>query len=275
MLKPALALMVLLTACASRPHPQVEPPRPSPPALRYYTLLYPQAKLHGVTVPAGAGPVEVVVADRLQPISAFDDNSFAILNAGFFDPNNQKSTSHASVNGKITANPQDNEGLTQNPRLKPYLSAIFDRSEFRRYDCQGKVRYGIVRHSAPIEPNCKLVDAIGGGPQLLPNVTAQAEAFFDPATGRDPIGIDQSNARSAIGLTATGDVLLVMVEAGVSLPQLAAWLGELGAVQALNLDGGSSSSLYYNQQTILGKPTDQKAPVARSIKSVLRVRKPL
>ncbi len=64
-------------------------------------------------------------------------------------------------------------------------------------------------------------------------------------------------------------------QGGVSLPQLASWLGELGAIQALNLDGGSSSSLYYNGQTFIGKTTDQKAPVARSIKSVLRVRMPL
>jgi hypothetical protein len=230
-------------------------------------------------VPAGTGIVEVAISDRLQTISTFDDNSFAILNAGFFDPNNQKSTSHATINGKVVADPKANEGLTQNPKLKPYLTAIFDRSEFRRYDCKGTVRYDIVRHSAPLSPDCKLVDAIGGGPQLLPKLTAQEEAFFDPTTGRDPIGIGQNNARSAIALTATGDVLLVMTQSppngGVSLPQLASWLGELGATQALNLDGGSSASLYYNQQTIVGKTTDQKAPTARSIKSVLRVRKPL
>jgi Phosphodiester glycosidase len=278
MLKPSLTLLLFVTAC-DRVNPQVEPPRPE---LHYHTVVYPQAKLHVVTVPAGAGTVAVAVSDRLQTVSAFDDprfdNSFAILNAGFFDPNNQKSTSYATIDGKVVADPRENEGLTQNPKLKPYLPAIFDRSEFRRYDCKGTVRYGIARHSAPIPSTCKLVDAIGGGPQLLPNLTAQEEAFFDPTTGRDPIGVAQNNARSAIGLTATGDVLLVMAESpngGVSLLQLASWMGKLGAIQALNLDGGSSSSLYYDQQIIMGKTTDQKAPVARLIKSVLRVRKPL
>jgi hypothetical protein len=270
-----LTFLLFVTAC-DRGNPQVEPPPPRP-ELHYRT--YPQARLHVVTVPAGSGLVEVAVSDRLQTVSTFDDNSFFVLNAGFFDPNNQKSTSHATINGKVVADPKDNEGLTQNPKLKPYLAAIFDRSEFRRYDCNGTVRYDIARHSAPSPPDCKLVDAIGGGPQLLPKLTAQEEAFFDPTTGRDPIGMGQPNARSAIALTATGDVLLVMAESapngGVSLPQLASWLGKLGAIQALNLDGGSSSSLYYNQQTITGKTTDQKAPVVRSIKSVLRVRKPL
>jgi hypothetical protein len=265
-----LTFLLFMTAC-DRVNPQI------PPAPHYHTVAYPQARLHVVTVPAGI--VEVALSDRLQTISAFDDNSFAILNAGFFDPNNQKSTSHVTINGKVVADPRNNEGLTQNPKLKPYLAAIFDRSEFRRYDCKGTVRYDIARHSAPIPAACQLVDAIGGGPQLLPSITAQAEAFFDPATGRDPIGLAQPNARSAIGLTATGDLLLVMAESspngGVSLQELASWLGELGATQALNLDGGSSSSLYYNNQTITGKTTDQKAPVARSIKSVLRVRKPV
>jgi Phosphodiester glycosidase len=277
MLKPSLTCLLLVTAC-DRVNPQVEqPPRP---ATHYHTVTYPQAKLHVITVPAGTGIVEVAISDRLQTISTFNDNSFAILNAGFFDPNNQKSTSHATINGKVVADPKANEGLTQNPKLKPYLAAIFNRSEFRRYDCKGNVRYEIARHSAPIPADCKPMDAIGGGPQLLPKLTAQEEAFFDPSTGRDPIGLLQPNARSAIGLTATGDVLLVMAQSpqnggGVSLPQLATWLGELGATQALNLDGGSSSSLYYDQQTIVGKTTDQKAPTARSIKSVLRVRKPL
>jgi Phosphodiester glycosidase len=276
MLKSSLTFLLLVTAC-DRVNPQVEPP--PRPALHYHTVAYPQARLHVVTVPAGSGLVEVAVSDRLQTVSSFDDNSFAILNAGFFDPNNQQSTSHATIDGKVVADPRDNEGLTQNPKLKPYLAAIFDRSEFRRYDCQSTVRYAIARHSAPLPADCKLVDAIGGGPQLLPKLTAQEEAFFDPTTGRDPIGLAQPNARSAIGLTATGDILLVMAQApnggGVSLPQLASWLGKLGAIQALNLDGGSSASLYYNQQTIMGKTTDQKAPTARSIKSVLRVRKPL
>jgi hypothetical protein len=271
-----LAILLLVTGCGDRPQ---EVAQPSPPAARYETLTYPGAKLHLVTVPAGQ-IVEVAVSPRLQPVSAFDDNSFAMLNAGFFDPNNQKSTSYATVNGQVVADPTQNEGLTQNPKLKPYLAAIFDRSEFRRYDCGGSASYAIVRHIALVPAPCKLLDAIGGGPQLLPALTATDEAFFDPNTGRDPIGVERNNARSAIGLTAAGDILLVMVEAttpngGVSLPQLAAWLKDLGAIQALNLDGGSSSSLYYAQQTMIGKPTRDKTPVARSVKSVLRVRKPL
>jgi exopolysaccharide biosynthesis protein len=93
---------------------------------------------------------------------------------------------------------------------------------------------------------CQIADAIGGGPQLLPEVQAQREGFTDPELGRDAIGSQVANARSAIGITKDQDILLVMVaqtqpKTGVTLPELATLMQSLGAESAMNLDGGSSS----------------------------------
>jgi Phosphodiester glycosidase len=65
----------------------------------------------------------------------------------------------------------------------------------------------------------------------------------------------ESAARSAIASTATGNILLVAVHdraggKGPTLAEMAQLVRQLGAVDALNLDGGSSTSLYLGGQLI-------------------------
>jgi hypothetical protein len=254
-------------------------PQPKLPKPLYEVLIDGDATLHVLRLPPGGGVVEVVVADGVQTVDRFaDHNTIAVINAGFFDPANGESTSHSTVAGQLAANPENNRRLVENPKLKAYLPAIFDRSEFRRYDCGGLVQYAIVRHHGVLPSNCQIVDTIGAGPQLLPNLSATEEAFWDKTTGRDPIGLGQNNARSGIGLTPKGEVILVMVEqtksgGGLSLPKLAAKLRDLGATSALNLDGGTSSALYYQTQTMLGKRDAQDRLISRPVKSALRLQR--
>jgi hypothetical protein len=65
----------------------------------------------------------------------------------------------------------------------------------------------------------------------------------------------ESAARSAIASTATGNIILVAVHdraggKGPTLAEMAQLVQQLGAVDALNLDGGSSTSLYLGGQLI-------------------------
>jgi exopolysaccharide biosynthesis protein len=65
----------------------------------------------------------------------------------------------------------------------------------------------------------------------------------------------QAAARSVIGSTAAGTLMLVAVHnrldgAGPTLREAAQIMLELGAVNALNLDGGSSTSLYLGGQLL-------------------------
>jgi exopolysaccharide biosynthesis protein len=222
------------------------------------------------------------IAPGVESLAAFANRTGAIaaVNGGFFDPVNQKSTSYVTVQGQQVGDPRQNERLVNNPDLSGYLAQILDRSEFRRYQCGQQVRYDITRHRTPAPAGCQLVDALGGGPQLLPQFTAQAEGFIDIANGtviRDALGSQQPNARTAVGITDDGSIVLVMAAqiddpaSGMSLPELANFMKTLGAKKAMNLDGGSSSSLYYNGKTIHGKLDAQGVPVERSVKSVLLV----
>jgi hypothetical protein len=93
---------------------------------------------------------------------------------------------------------------------------------------------------------------IGAGPLLLKNrqivLNPQAEQFSKAF-------IQQSAPRSAIGKTAQGNLILVTIQnrlqgSGPTLSETAQVMQNLGAIDALNLDGGSSTTLYLGGQLL-------------------------
>jgi uncharacterized protein YigE (DUF2233 family) len=96
--------------------------------------------------------------------------------------------------------------------------------------------------------------ALGGGPRLVTQgeitVTSDEEHFRpDVSQGRAP--------RTAMGCTAEGTVLLVTVDGrrpgfsvGMTLEELAGLMIELGAVEAMNLDGGASTTMVVGDQVV-------------------------
>jgi Phosphodiester glycosidase len=261
--------------------PKSNPIAAQAPAMADYKAVdRPDSVVHVLTIPRGSRYiVRPFVSDSLATVTqvAAKTKAIAVLNAGFFDPTNQKTTSHIVINGREVANPKGNERLVNNPKLLPYLDAILNRSELRIYDCGKTVRYDIVLHQAPMLAGCQLKQSMGGGPQLLPVDTSAQEGFTDTQNGtlvRDAIGSVHLNARTAVGLKADGSLIWLMVaqktsQSGMALTAVTYFLKELGAVKALNLDGGTSSSLYYQGKTFKGKRDASTQSIARQVKSVL------
>jgi hypothetical protein len=277
---------LLLSVSQTSPSSYLSSAMPIEPTLQYQVHPLPAVVIHTLSIPVKSR-FEVVpaIAPTVATLDRFakQHHAIAVLNAGFFDPENQQSTAFVTVNGKLVADPQQNQRLTDNPNLKPYLDQIFNRSEFRRYQCGDLTRYDISLHREPPPQGCQLREAIGGGPRLLPEITAVPEGFVAYAKGeiiRDALGIEQSNARTAIGITGNGKVLWVMAaqkpndagNSGISLSALAAFMKTQGVVKAMNLDGGSSSALYYNNKIYSGKVDTEGNPVQRPVKSVLLVK---
>ncbi len=241
---------------------------------------------HVVTQPPGT-TLSVAVATDLTTVEDFAEQAEAsyIINGGFFDPNNGKTTSHLIAQGQIVGDPADNERLVENPALSQYIDQILNRSEFRVYRCAetNAPVYDIAFHDVLPPNGCAIDSAIGAGPQLLPTDTAQAEAFVDYDSGaviRDAIGSLQPNARSAIGLYPDGAIALIMIEkgarsSGMTLAELADFAASLGITKLLNLDGGSSSSLFIanddatESQTYFGLSDSEGNPIRRAVKSVI------
>jgi hypothetical protein len=107
-------------------------------------------------------------------------------------------------------------------------------------------------------------DLVGGGPILVRDGESAIGACSQPICGRNP--------RTAVGVTAEGVVLLVVVDGrqpgssgGMTLGELAAFLRSLGAVDATNLDGGGSSTVVV-QGDLMNQPSDgRQRPVPSAI----------
>ena len=87
----------------------------------------------------------------------------------------------------------------------------------------------------------KYVSVVCGGPRLVRDgvarVSPSSEGFSDP-------GFYHPAARSAIGVTKENKLLLVTVNKAIYLSHMARIMRDLGAVDAMNLDGGGSTALY-------------------------------
>lgn len=89
--------------------------------------------------------------------------------------------------------------------------------------------------------------AVSGGPTLLVSgeyLVTQPEGFSDPS-------LYVPRPRTALGLTASNKLLMVSVTRDVSLWELARIMKTLGARQAINLDGGTSTAMSYGGDTIV------------------------
>ena len=110
------------------------------------------------------------------------------------------------------------------------------------------------------EKGDKAKHVLGAGPRLLQGkrvvVAGNSENFLsDIINGRAP--------RTAIGLDGNGNVILFVVDgrskesAGMTLTELAYELLALGAVDAMNLDGGGSSEMVVGNH-IMNVPSDKQ-----------------
>lgn len=282
-----ISLGIMLLSCQSQQplDSSTYATKSPPPEIQYQTHTFDRSTIHTLSIPPHGGfLVTPAVESQLSNLATFLDKyqPIAIINGGFFDPNNQKTASYIILNGDLVADPSTNERLVNNPKLVPYIDKILNRSEFRRYQCNSKTRYDIVLHSEPIPEDCQLVDALGAGPMLLPEDNSFEEGFVDYANEqviRDALGSQRPNARSAVGITPEGTIILAMVaqiadypaNSGISLPNLATFLKTLGVEKAMNLDGGSSTSFSYQGVTIYGRVDTEGNYVQRPIKSVLMV----
>ncbi len=115
-----------------------------------------------------------------------------------------------------------------------------------------------------------LTHALAGGPHLIQNGSARSltawrqEGFSDThLTGRSP--------RTAIAHTADGTVLLVTIDGrqpgwspGMTLRELTDMLLQLGARDAVNLDGGGSTVMTKNA-AVVNRPSETRRSVANGL----------
>jgi len=100
----------------------------------------------------------------------------------------------------------------------------------------------------------RVLDAVGGMPRLVDDGTSVAPRCRSSFCRRHP--------RTGIGVTSDGRRLLVVVDGrsrrsvGMTLRRFARTFLDLGAVEAVNLDGGGSSVMWIKGKGIVNSPSD-------------------
>ena len=201
-----------------------------------------------------------------------------VINAGYFDPNNQKTSSYVVIDGKTVLDPKTNKSLMNNQALMPHLDTILNRTEFRVLDCKGETRYDIAPHNARAPFKCSIVHSIQAGPMIYPDLKLSREYFVtkdeNGKVTRDSITALKKCARTAIGIK-DGDIYIIIANIyhKLTLPELYKVCEDLCLEKAMNFDGGGSTSLNYkgtgNPEYKNFEITSDKNKNARKLKSFL------
>ena len=213
----------------------------------------------------------VVASDELsgrESVLSFanDLGACVVVNGGYFrmDLNPTKNVGLLKVNGKVLKRATPS---VMRDSLRFYISrGAFGLNDNGKMDIawvssrndslfEWKEPFGNVPHKPIPKPDMasaqfwEFSEALSAGPILFAEgaarVTSDEEVFFDTS-------IPDVHPRTAIGYTSQGELLLLIVDGrqsdsrGVNLDELAQIMKDIGAIEALNLDGGGSSSIYAN-----------------------------
>ncbi|MBI5323906.1 MAG: phosphodiester glycosidase family protein [Ignavibacteriae bacterium] len=117
-----------------------------------------------------------------------------------------------------------------------------------------------VKFSTNVKQDIKFINSVSGTPRLVRNGVARHEAYEEGSRGRRFIGKQLS--RTAIGTDKSrSKVFLVAVETtiksegkiGANLRELAGIMRQIGAYNAMNLDGGGSTIMVIGNKNIFYK----------------------
>jgi hypothetical protein len=211
---------------------------------------------------SGSWQIKPAISSVLEATSnkAEQDRVTAAVNGGYFSPKDGSSVSCVIIDGKVVSEPAKNRALVRS--IRGHQQSIFNRSELRvLQDTSGATSLDIAPHNASLGPGYKLLHSLQSGPNLL----TAAGTYDDQALTRegfirknakgnwiDAIDAAGQEARTAIGITADHRMIMACVadnhhdpnSTGLTISQLAELMRSLGCIKALNLDGGSSTTMF-------------------------------
>ena len=180
--------------------------------------------------------------------NVFKNNKFyGVLNGGYFDFKNMKTVSFVIKDEQVVLDALKNEHLSANPLIKDHVDLIFNRSELRRMECNGQIKYDILKHYDVVPEGCKIIDSLQAGPILYPENRSTEEFFTkydaDGKLVRDAIQVNDKKPRTAVAIK-NNNVYFVKAKKKhpMSLNDLHEFSKKQNYDKMLNLDGGGSTS---------------------------------
>ena len=210
-----------------------------------------------------------------------NSGSLLTINAGYFDPKNQKSISYIVYDSQTVEDPIFNENLMYNPVLRKNLKAVLNRTEFRVLDCDGKMRYEIAQHDSKVDFMCSIKTSAQGGPQLLPNLRMEEEFFIvkdeEGNVVRESASVLHKTPRTLIGIknfekgAQEVHIFIVTNKHPLTIPESRDLCAKYGLDSAMAFDGGSSTSFDYKDIHVVS--TQSSGDTGRALKSFMIIKK--
>lgn len=232
---------------------------------------------YNVKIKASSAKILPYVANSLETIDeiAFKTGADIVINTGYFDVKNKKTVSFITNNGEILANPKQNENLFSNTSLQEYLPDIYNRSELRILNCEGKQKVDVARHIDAPPENCKIMNSTQAGPMLYPVLNLEQEAFVKIANNkviRDAIGANRPSARSFAAIK-NGYLYLMITDENspLTLYDLQDKIKVYNFEKVINFDGGGSVAMFVKNRKKNFYQFREKGNHARPVKSALLV----
>lgn len=255
--------------------------RSSPPLKAWY--------LEVDTKVASIGLVPYLADGGTETITNFSkrSNAIAVINGGYFGGNASYST--LVQPGQVLA--RNVGSLSRNNTSYPIIRSAFSIGKDRSMSVDWIYHFsslvdGIYRFPQPLPYTKGSSDSplsapkkedgeafemymgVGGGPILVKgdsvHVTYNEEIFWGSGVGKD-----NRDPRTAVGYTTDGKAILLVADGrqgtsyGLSLPEMAQVMIDLGCTEAINLDGGGSSQMVVHD-ALINRPegTTYQRPVA-------------
>lgn len=199
-----------------------------------------------------------------------------------FEPGPDTLSVSINAQGQLSAFHPDSQSddyiLTATGNLRPYLQAkLKDKSTLT-------VAFNVSEENGQPMLSSDNIEALAAGPTLLYHGQASRREHIEGwqlSTSADHQRrllvhrwINLRNPRTALGITAKGNILLVTVDgrqpgvsAGLSIEELRHLMLALGAYDGINLDGGGSTTMVINNQVVNSPSSHQNAlrPVANAL----------
>lgn len=197
------------------------------------------------------------------------------INAGYFDPNNEKSISYIVTDRNTTDDPLLNQSLLSSAILRRNMDKIINRTEFRVVECSdGKRHYEIVPHKSSVDFGCNIITSAQGGPLIYPQLRLEEEFFvvYDKEGNvvRESCSVLHKTSRTIIGLKEEqAHILIITDEHPMDLYEVRDYVKKLGWDRAMAFDGGSSTSMNYLKQYNITSVGDG---AGRSLKSFMVIK---
>ena len=203
--------------------------------------------------------------------NVFRNNKFElVVNGGYFDFKNKKTVSFVMKDEKVVLDPLKNEHLSYNPLIRDFVDLIYNRGELRRMDCNGEIKYDILKHYDVVKNGCKIIDSLQAGPILYPENKSEEEFFIKKDENgnitRNAIQGTYKKPRTAVAIKNNNVYFVIATrENPMTLDDMSEFGRKNNFEKMLNLDGGGSTSFTNKEYNIKSEANGTQ----RKVKSFL------